>query len=284
MIPGQEAPMGQDTSMLQDRWMIFDGLPLYFRTNALPVPPGARAIMHLHGFGISGTYLLPTAALLADRYATWVPDMPGFGRSVHPPRHLAIDDLADAAARFMDAQGIERAVLLGNSLGCPITLSFVEQHPDRIEAAVLVSPAGGPHNLPIWRGAAQLGLAGMREPLGMVPIGARDYLHYGIPQTIDLFRSMLHYPVARRLAQATLPTLVVIGSRDPLVDEARVKEISASLPHVTAVSIDGAAHAINFSHPGQLANVVSAFLEGRPITDDPSQPGRVRIITLPAAA
>lgn len=275
--------MGHDTSMLEDGWIIFDGLPMYYRTNALPVPAGARTIIHVHGFGISGTYLLPTAALLADRYATWVPDLPGFGRSIHPPRALTIDDMADAVARFMDAQGIDRAVLLGNSLGCPVTLAFVEQHPDRIEAAVLVSPAGGPHNLPIWRGAMQLVLAGVREPLGMVPIGARDYLHYGIPQTIALFRSMLHYPVARRLAEATLPTLVVIGDRDPLVDEARVKAVSAALPHVTALAIDGAAHAINFSHPGQLANVISAFLEDRPITDDPSQPGRVRMIHLPVA-
>lgn len=274
--------MAPDTSMLRDGWTIFDGLPLYYRTNALPLPDGARTIIHLHGFGISGTYLQPTAALLADRYATWVPDMPGFGRSIHPSHPLSIDELGDAVARFMDIQGIDRAVLLGNSLGCPVTLAFVEQHRDRIEAAVLVSPAGGRHNLPIWRGATQLALAGMREPLGMVPIGARDYLRYGIPQTINLFRSMLHYPVARRLAEATLPTLVVIGSRDPLVSEARVKEVSASLPHVTALSIDGAAHAINFSHPGQLANVVSAFLEGRPIVDDPGQPGRVRMIHQPA--
>ncbi|MFN8519760.1 MAG: alpha/beta fold hydrolase [Chloroflexota bacterium] len=186
--------MGHDTSMLKDGWAIFDGLPLYYRTNALPVPEGARTIMHLHGFGISGTYLLPTAARLADRYATWVPDLPGFGRSMHPRHHLGIDDMADAVARFMDAQGIDRAVLLGNSLGCPMTLAFVEQHPDRIEAAVLVSPAGGHHNRPIWRGASQLMLAGMREPLGMVPIGARDYLHYGIPQTFALFRSMIAYP------------------------------------------------------------------------------------------
>jgi pimeloyl-ACP methyl ester carboxylesterase len=268
--------------MLTDGWTIFDGLPLYYRTNALPVPAGARTIIHLHGFGISGTYLLPTAALLADRYATWVPDMPGFGRSVHPQRPLGIDDMADAVARFMDAQGIERAVLLGNSLGCAVTLAFVEQHRDRIEAAVLVSPAGGHHNRPIWRGASQLILAGMREPLGMVPIGARDYLHYGIIQTIALFRSMIAYPIARRVSEATLPTLVVIGSRDPLVDEARVEELASELPHVTALSIDGAAHAINYSHPGQLAKVVSAWLEGRSITDDPALPGRVRMIHRPA--
>lgn len=273
--------MRPDTSMLTDGWTILDGLPLYYRTNALPVPEGARTIIHLHGFGISGTYLLPTASLLADRYATWVPDLPGFGRSVHPRHPLEIDDMADAVARFMDAQGVDRAVLLGNSLGCPVTLSFVERHRDRIEAAVLVSPAGGPHNRPIWRGASQLILAGLREPLGMVPIGIRDYLHYGIIQTITLYHSMITDPDARRLADETLPTLVVLGSRDPLVHEGSVREASSALRNVTAVSIDGATHAINYSHPGQLANVVSAWLEGRPIADDPAHPGRVRMIHQP---
>jgi len=240
--------MGHDTSMLEDGWIIFDGLPMYYRTNALPVPAGARTIIHIHGFGISGTYLLPTAALLADRYATWVPDLPGFGRSIHPPRALTIDDMADAVARFMDAQGIDRAVLLGNSLGCPVTLAFVEQHPDRIEAAVLVSPRGWPHNLPIWRGAMQL----VRRRARTVGYGADRCPR--LPSTMDPsdHRAVpVDAPLPGRAAtaEATLPTLVVIGDRDPLVDEARVKACRRPLPHVTALAIDGAAHAINFSIP-----------------------------------
>ena len=48
-----------------------------------------------------------------------------------------------------------------------------------------------------------------------------------------------------------------------------------------AAVIDGAAHAINFSHPDQLANVVRCFLEGRPITADPSAKGGVRVFQTP---
>lgn len=276
--------MAPDTSMLTDGWTILDGLPLYFRTNAFQDATATRTIIHIHGFGISGTYLMPTASLLADRYRTWVPDLPGFGKSHHPPHTLGIDELSDAVARFMDDRGIERATLLGNSLGCPISLAFNERHPDRIERAILVSPAGGHHNLPIWRGARQLVLAGMREPLGMVPIGAVDYVRYGILPTLSLFRSMIHYPIARRLTEATLPVLVVIGDRDPLVSERRVVEVSNALPHVTAVSIDGAAHAINYSHPGQLAAVVAAWMDEKPIEDDPTLPGRVRVLSLPTGS
>ena len=63
----------------------------------------------------------------------------------------------------MDQQGVGRAVLLGNSLG-PIIVSLLDDHIDRTETIVMVSPAGGLYNLPIDRGVAQMALAGPREP------------------------------------------------------------------------------------------------------------------------
>ncbi len=273
--------MGSDPKTLKDVWTIFDGLPLLYRTNATPPPDGARTIIHIHGFAISGRYLLPTASRLATEYATFVPDLPGFGRSHHPAHPLSIDQLGDAVVRFMDQLAIERAVLLGNSLGCPIIASMLDEHIDRIEATVWVSPAGGRYNLPIYRGVAQMVLAGLREPLRMVPIAATDYARYGVISSINLLWSMLHYPTARRLQELVVPTLAVIGSRDPLVSEPVIAQRAVELPHVTAAVIDGAAHAINFSHPDQLANVVRCFLEGRPITADPSAKGGVRVFETP---
>jgi hypothetical protein len=48
------------------------------------------------------------------------------------------------------------------------------------------------------------------------------------------------------------------------------------------VTIEGAAHAVNFSHPEQLANVVRSWMADRPIVDDPTAPGRARIFLTPA--
>jgi pimeloyl-ACP methyl ester carboxylesterase len=273
--------MSSDPKTLEEVWTIFDGLPLLYRTNITPPPDGARTIIHIHGFAISGRYLLPTASRLATEYATFVPDLPGFGRSHHPPHPLSIDQLGDAVLRFMDHIGIERAVLLGNSLGCPIIASMVSEHVDRIEAVVWVSPAGGLYNLPIYRGVGQMALAGLREPPRMVPIAVTDYARYGLIPSVNLLWSMLHYPTVQRLHQMVLPTLVVIGSRDPLVSEAAIAQRAVELPHVTAAVIEGAAHAINFSHPDQLANVVRCFLEGRPITGDPAAKGAVRVFETP---
>ena len=272
--------MRSDLKTLKEVWTIFDGLPMLYRTNATP-PGGPRTIVHIQGFGISGRYLLPTASRLAADYRTIVPDLPGFGRTHHPPHPLTIDQLGDAVVRFMDQQGIERAVLLGNSLGCPIIASMLDEHADRIEATIWVSPAGGRYNLPIFRGVSQMALAGLREPPRMVPIAMTDYARFGLIPSVTLLWSMLHYPTVQRLKELVIPTLVVIGSRDPLVSERVVAQRAHELPHVTAAVIDGAAHAINFSHPDQLANVVRCFLEGRTITADPSARGGVRVFETP---
>jgi pimeloyl-ACP methyl ester carboxylesterase len=269
--------MGRDLLTLKHDWATVDGLRLLYRMSALPAPAGAPTMIHVHGFAISGRYLLPTAARLAPFYPTYVPDLPGFGRSERPPRPLGIRELAGALARFMDQVGVERAVLLGNSLGCPIIGDFLDMHPDRIDAVIFCSPAGGLHNRPFVKGIAQLALDGLREPLGMAPIALSDYAHYGILPTLNLFRSLIHYPTLERVAELRLPTLVVFGSRDPLVSEKLIRQRGTELPHVTAVALDGAAHAINFSHPDQLAGVIRAWMDRRDIVDDPAFPGRGRV-------
>ena len=273
-----------DPNTLKDVWTILDGLPLLYRTNVSPPPAGSRTIIHIHGFAISGRYLLPTASRLATEYATYVPDLPGFGQSHRPPRSLTIDQLGETVVRFMDQQGIDRAVLLGNSLGCGIVLSLLEAHADRVESIIFVSPAGGPNNLPIRRGIAQMALAGLREPRQMFPIALADYASFGVGPSMQLLGSMLRYPTVRRLRALTVPTLAVIGSRDPLVSERMIAQRAIELPYVTAAVIDGAAHAINFSHPDQLANLVRLFLEGRPITGDASAKGGVRVFQTPVAS
>ncbi|MEV4637556.1 hypothetical protein AB0J80_09415 [Actinoplanes sp. NPDC049548] len=51
-------------------------------------------------------------------------------------------------------------------------------------------------------------------------------------------------------------------------------------PHLTVAVIDGAAHAMNFSHPGELAHVIGCWLDGREITDDPGQPDVARVLQI----
>jgi pimeloyl-ACP methyl ester carboxylesterase len=128
-------------SPLVPGWIVIDGLPMFHRS-CLDAGPSADTIVHVHGFGISGTYLEPAAALLAARHNTYVPDLPGMGRSMRPHASLDLQGLTRALVSYCDAVGVERATFVGNSLGCPIIIELATTFPERIERAVLVSPAG----------------------------------------------------------------------------------------------------------------------------------------------
>ncbi|MGR0320898.1 alpha/beta fold hydrolase [Agromyces sp. ZXT2-3] len=268
-------------SHLVERWTVIDDVDVFYRESPHP-PPHARVMMHVHGFGMSGRYLLPTAELLASDFHTFVPDLPGFGRSGRHPQGLDIPDLAQAAARFLDDRGVEKATLVGNSMGCPVILEFANRFPDRIERAVLVSPAGGAFNRPLSRAIGQLARDGTREPVRMAGVAVPDYARFGVPSTLKLFRALTQYPSLQRLLELELPTLVVLGDRDPLMPgPVRVQEVAGQVDnHVLAVTIEGAAHAINFSHARALAHLIRRFMDDLSITDDPGRTGGVRVVEI----
>ena len=267
-------------SSLAERWTRIDGVDTFYRES--PAPPDAPVMVHVHGFGLSGRYLLPTAELLRDEFHTLVPDLPGFGRSARGTEPLDVPDLARAIARFLDDRGIESATLVGNSLGCAVICEFAYAYPGRLERAILVSPAGGVQNQPLPRAIKQLTHDGVREPMRMLRVAVPDYLKFGVPSTMKLFRALTRFPALDRLLAVAVPTLAVVGSRDPLMPPpARIQQIAKqSENHVLLVVIDGAAHAINFSHPGELANVIRLFMADKPIVDDPDSPGRARAYEL----
>lgn len=240
------------------------GLRVHSRVSgrgAADAPP----IVHVHGFGVSGRYLEPTAMRLAAHYPVHVPDLPGHGRSERPPRLLDIRGLADALAGYLDAEDIRRAVLLGNSLGCLTAAEFAHRYPERVESMVLVSPAGGPHNRPLPRGLAQLLRDSLREPPSLAAIAIPDYLRYGVGNSLRMFREMARYPTESRLSTITTPFLAVVGLRDPLVSVRQLTRVFYSPAEVELVYHFDAAHAINYSHPDALARLVHAYLQGHPL-------------------
>src|SRR5262249_60605096 len=111
----------------------------------------------------------PAARRLPARPPTFVPDRPGMGRSLRPSRPLDLPGLAAALIAYCDAVGVERATFVGNSLGCPLIVEVASTYPERIERAVLVSPAGGPNNIPVGRAVRQMLLDAPREPPSMGP-------------------------------------------------------------------------------------------------------------------
>lgn len=258
---------------LKDSWTLIDGLPVRYRESNRPYPENSPTLVHLHGFAISGRYMLPTADKLAADYQTFVPDLPGFGESEEPDPDLGISDLADATIAFMDEMGIEKATLVGNSMGCITSLEASRKYPDRVERLVLCSPAGGPFNQPLPKGLFQLARDGFHEPISLWPIAVTDYLRFGLIDVFRLFRDMIAYPSVEQFRSLEIPTLVVKGEHDPLVSEENALSQAAPNDLISVVRLNGAAHAVNFSHPDELANIIRRFINNELIADDPGAKG-----------
>jgi pimeloyl-ACP methyl ester carboxylesterase len=152
-----------------------------------------------------------------------------------------------------------------------------------VAGIVLASPAGGMHNQPLVRALAQLARDVARENPRMARVVFPDYLRFGPVNALQLFGELVRFPSLERILRTPVPTLAVIGTRDPLMPPPwRVREIARlAPPHLTVALIEGAAHAMNFSHPGELAHVIVSWLDGREITDDPGEPGVGRVLEVP---
>jgi pimeloyl-ACP methyl ester carboxylesterase len=252
---------------LTARWTTVGGLRVFSRVFEEAGETGVPPIVHVHGFAISGRYLEPTAVRLAARYPTYIPDLPGHGYSDKTRSPLDIPELAEALAGYLDAVGVPRAVVLGNSTGCLVAAEFAHRYPERTQCAILVSPAGGRHNRPLPRAVLQLARDGLREPLALTRIAMPDYIRYGLVNSVRAFRRMIRYPTVERLSQIPVPFLAVVGSRDPLVSEQQMTRILQSPAAMDLVCHVEAAHAINFSHPEALARIIDAYLRGTPLQE-----------------
>src|SRR4051794_21205237 len=247
-----------------------------------PEVPGSVPLVHVHGFAVSGSYLLPTAGALAHRATTFVPDLPGYGQSASWGHALGIPSLAWALLEVLDALGLERVVLIGNSMGGPVCLEVAHSAPERVAGVVLASPAGGMHNQPLGRALVQLARDVGRESPRMARVVFPDYVRFGPVNALQLFGELVRFPSLERILRTPVPTLAVIGTRDPLMPTPwRVREGGRPAPsHLTIAVIEGAAHAMNFSHPGELARGIDCRPDGREIPDNPEEPGLAQVMEI----
>lgn len=215
-------------------------------------------VVLVHGLGVSGRYLLPTARVLAHEFRVLVPDLPGFGLSTRPPRPLRLEELSAFVERFTEAAGGERATYLGNSFGCQVITHLAATRPQRVERLVLVGPTVDASARDPARQAWRLALDALREPAGLVAIIAADYLRAG-PATVAVTAiEALRDRIEENARRVAVPALVVRGSRDPLVPQAWAERLAAAFPAGELEVVEGRPHAVNFTAPEELAALVSA--------------------------
>lgn len=225
-------------------------------------------VVLIHGFIISGRYLVPLARRLAHGFRVYAPDLPGFGRSTKPPHALDIDGLADALARWMDASGIGRAILVGNSMGCQVLAAFAQRHPSRVLRLVLVGPTTDAHARTVPRQAWRLFLDMLRERRALPFLHVPDSVRMGPRRIFETTRHAMGDGIERRAPDVGAPTLVVRGSRDALVPQGWAEELTRLFPDARLEVVPGSPHAANYSTPDALVRHILPFL-----MDNATRPG-----------
>jgi pimeloyl-ACP methyl ester carboxylesterase len=255
-------------------------------------------VVLLHGLGATCASMLPTLAELAHDHRAVAVDLPGFGDSAKPVRTYDPGFYARWLSAFLDALGIERAVLVGNSMGGRIAIEAGLQAPDRVDRLVLYAPSLA---FKRFREATPLVRIAMAELAAMPLVIPRPLvmralrLMFARPERLraawydaaaDEFARvfatargrMAFFSAARqiyleeahgedgfwdRLPALSRPALFLWGDRDQLVPSRFAHHVREALPAARSIVLDDCGHVPQFEHRVVTHRLVREFL-GRP--------------------
>lgn len=248
-------------------------------------------VLAIHGLGATKGSFLPTVDALADHFRVIAVDLPGFGDS-DKPIGAAYDPrfFADAIIDLLDALGLDRANLIGNSLGGRVALEVALREPERVDRLALLAPSLAWRRPRRWAPALRL----VRPELGLVQLAPRPVVeaivHRLIPGAdegwtaagVDEFLRAYLTPAGRaafyaaarqiyleaphgeagfwtRLRGLQPEALFVWGRRDTLVPIAFARHVTEALPQARHVKLD-CGHVPQVERPTQTHQAIAAFL------------------------
>lgn len=259
---GREAAMSGpvDPGSLQATWTSVDGLRMYSLVSVEAVPPGAPALVLVHGSGLSGQYMIPTARELTADFRVFVPDMPGFGNSGDPGAVLRVPQLADWLVKWMAAIGLERASFLGNSFGCQVIADLAARYPQRVEHVILQGPTtpreerSGFWQFIRWRQNQPY------NPAWLGDVTRKDYEKAGFWRMVRSFMFQISDRIEDKMPAIQAPVLLVSGEHDPITPPDWCESLARLSPRGELVVIPGVAHTMVATAPRQLAEATRAFI------------------------
>ncbi|MEV5946413.1 alpha/beta hydrolase [Streptomyces sp. NPDC051993] len=253
-------------------------------------------VVLIHGIGDSSATWAELIPGLARRYTVLAPDLLGHGASDKPRADYSVAAYANGIRDLLGALGIERATLVGHSLGGGVAMQFAYQFPEHTDRLVLVGTGGvGREVNPVLRAAAlpgadlllaTLSWPGMRlstrlaiELLRLLGTGlgqdAPDLLNLvdALPDAtsrnafIRTLRAVVDWrgQVVTMLDRCYLtqgvPTMLVWGSRDSVVPEVHAHRAHAAMPGSRLEIFEGAGHFPFHADPARFLALVEDFVE-----------------------
>jgi pimeloyl-ACP methyl ester carboxylesterase len=249
-------------------------------------------VVLIHGMVNSSRHWEQVALRLADRYTVIAPDLIGHGDSATPRGDYSLGAHAAVIRDVLAAIGIERATIVGHSLGGGVAMQYFWQFPERTERLVLVSSGGlGQEVSPLLRtvslpGASKaLALLAHRRVLDALwwlggrlktqgvyvravvralrPLerpGAREAFLQTLRAVIDRHGQRVSARDRLYLLEA-MPTLIVWGGRDRTIPVEHGRAAHAAIGHSRFEVLERAAHFPHLEDPAGLAAVLGDFIE-----------------------
>lgn len=263
-------------------------------------------LLLVHGIGDSAQtwdLLLP---LLAQRFTVLAPDLLGHGDSATPRADYSLGGFANGMRDLLAVLGIERATVVGHSLGGGVALQLAYQYPELCERLVLIASGGlGSEVTPLLRalavpGTGPLLAASARAPVRLPVLAAAraaaavglldghdvtglDRVWSGLRQgpTRTAFLRTLRSVVDLRgqavssrdrlHLTAEVPMLLVWGARDPVLPVAHARAVAAELAACRLEVVPDAGHLPHRSHPRRVHAALGRFVdETQPAVHDTS--------------
>lgn len=238
-----------------------------------------EAIVFLHAYADSWYSYGRVLPLLSPEYHAFAPDQRGHGESDKPECCYTADDFAADVDAFMEAVGIERATLVGDSSSGMIARHVALDYPRRVGRLVLI---GTPTTL-VGNEAALEFLAGVRaleDPVSpeFVSKLVMGLIHHPVPQEFleTVLSESLKVPArvwrdywegvvlaldhTARLGEIDAPTLILWGEQDALLPREEQERLAAAIPHATLKAYPETGHLAQWEQPEWVVRDLEAFM------------------------
>jgi (E)-2-((N-methylformamido)methylene)succinate hydrolase len=254
----------------------------------------AGTVVLIHGVGMNQSVWAPQIEALAVSFQVVVYDMLGHGESALPTPAPTLDEYASQLEALLDALQIERAHVVGHSMGALVALEFALMHPQRTASVAALNAVYD--RTPAQREAVMTRAATLDDTRAGVgaSVGAGVDTHSGVDATLsrwfgdpipvhltqaahavrELLVSVDPIGYARtyrlfassddahvgRLANLTVPALFLTGECDPNSSPAMSRAMAAAAPFGRAEIIDDERHMMNVTDPARVNARLIAFL------------------------
>lgn len=264
-------------------------------------------LLLLHGIGDSSESWLPVMHQLARAHTVVVPDLLGHGGSDKPRADYALAAYANGMRDLLDILGIERATVVGHSLGGGVAAQIAYQFPERCERLVLVASGGagrevtpllrlaatplgevmlGPARWPLTRSAVGLGLGALsllgqdigrdrshvdRLLAGLPDAEARAAFTRTLRSVVD-WRGQVVTMLDRCYLAEAVPTLLMWGERDGVIPLSHAHRVHDAMPSSRLEIFPEAGHFPHHADPDRFVDLVTRFVATtRPASHDPDR-------------